>query len=255
MSPMNRFPAHHIASGKTRTLVTAAAAALIGTVVGGASVISVVVAVSAPPAHDMSSRIGPLSDNRADARSSGGVATAMAPQQAQAGQPSAATPPRIAPAGPLPTWPDALSMRTAETAPEKTSPQLAVASDQATENAAGGAMLEQSSKAAVALSDAQPSQMLPGTVAAKKRLVTAPLSLSANMAPAGQVPPSMPRGDARKLSSQPAPQQPDNAEQAANDARGHWGAGLFDFAGQGHWNEDHWNGDRWNSDHRDSRDW
>jgi hypothetical protein len=44
-------------------------------------------------------------------------------------------------------------------------------------------------------------------------------------------------------------------DQAANQDRGHWGGGLFDFFGQNHSDGDHWSQDHWNNDWHGSHDW
>src|SRR5580658_11387384 len=110
-----------------RSVAIAAGAALIGTIVGGASAVGVVMAVVEPPAHDI----------RADTGSGGATASLDAPTpppQPQAAPPSAPpvtatasvqnqNPPAVPapqsaqasttqPPSPSATWPDALSART-----------------------------------------------------------------------------------------------------------------------------------------------
>jgi hypothetical protein len=53
----------------------------------------------------------------------------------------------------------------------------------------------------------------------------------------------------RRVIIQPSP------DQTANDDRGHWGGGLFDFFGQNHSDSDHWNQDHWNNGWQGSHDW
>jgi len=75
-SPVNNF-----GSDNTSAIVTTAAAALIGTLVGGASVLGIVTAVTQPPAHDI----------KGDAQPGGGAAA-----PAPSGQ-AATLPPQTAP--------------------------------------------------------------------------------------------------------------------------------------------------------------
>jgi hypothetical protein len=93
-----------------RVVTTVAVAALIGTVVGGASAVSVVMAVMQPPHHDMSADAGsggtplpsvrPLTDPQP-----------AAPAQAQVAPPVKGPRGQSATKGPSATWPDALSAR------------------------------------------------------------------------------------------------------------------------------------------------
>ena len=156
-SPVSNFGS---GTSRVRTAMLTAAAALIGTVVGGVSVLGIVVAVTQPPNHEI----------RSDARAVGGAATAppgsASLQQAQAastvetpssaGSPSgqnmqtvtsstspgqAAAPPppsQVVPPvqGPRTVWPDALSARAAshDPEPEKAAPQQAANDQQAASN-------------------------------------------------------------------------------------------------------------------------
>ena len=158
-SPVSNF---NFGSGtsRVRTAMLTAAAALIGTVVGGVSVLGIVVAVTQPPNHEI----------RSDARAVGGAATASpgsaSLQQAQAastvetpssadspsgqnmqtvtsstspGQAAAPQPPsQVVPPvqGPRTVWPDALSARAAshDPEPEKAAPQQAANDQQAASN-------------------------------------------------------------------------------------------------------------------------
>jgi hypothetical protein len=125
--------------------------------------------------------------------------------------------------------------------------------------------------------DPLPNQIAPNTSPAKKRAVAPPgqsVERTVDEVPAGDdASIGKARGDMRKSQSQLARQQrrsPDTAnqsgddqaaapppqqrrviilpspDQAANDDRGHWGGGLFDFFGQNHSDSDHWNQDHWN---------
>ncbi len=122
---LTKSPASNFGSGSNlRTIMTTGAAALIGTVVGGVSVLGVVVAVTPPPNHEIQS----------DARGGGGIAAPPAPAPVQAATPPPQTGPvaqsqSVPPVeGPRTVWPDALSARAnhnAETetpAPQQASP-------------------------------------------------------------------------------------------------------------------------------------
>ena len=288
-SPVNNF-----GSGNTkfRAVVTTAAAALIGTLVGGASVLGIVTAVTQPPAHDI----------RADAQHPGDGTAALAPSRQAATMPPQAAPVvaerQNAPAaeGPRAVWPDALSARAnhgAEPAPATPAPQQALppandrsALNQSEQHGAGRAA---NSGAAMAR-DSQPNQISPNTAPApaRKRVVALPPGQSADRAvdemPAGKASVGKTRSEARKSPSPPTRQQqrsPDTADrsgdeqaasyppqrrviilpgpdQAANEDRGHWGGGgggLFDFFGQNHSDGDRRNQDRWNNDWHGSHDW
>ena len=134
MSSLHR--PNNFESGRTplRSVVTVAAAALIGTVVGGASVFSVVMAVTEPSKHTEPSRHDVYAD-AGTARNTAPVITAAPQQQAQVNPlPSAVatsspavteTPPVQ---GPRTVWPDALSARDhTDTAPSPTPPAPAPA--------------------------------------------------------------------------------------------------------------------------------
>src|SRR5579862_7142138 len=294
-SPVNNF-----GSGNTkfRAIVTTAAAALIGTLVGGASVLGIVTAVTQPPAHEI----------RADAQPAGSAAPPV-----QAATPLPQTAPVVverqdAPAvksappveGPRTVWPDALSARSnpgaapaAETpAPQQASPPATDRSalNQGEEHGAEPGPPAASSGAAT-VREAQPNQISPNSSPvspAKKRVVTLPPSQSAersvDQTPAGNPPMGKTRSDTRKSPAQLSRQQrspvaedrPDDGQaaaaaavpppprrviilpgpdQAANDDRGHWGGGLFDFFGPNHSDGDHWNQDHWNNDWHGSSDW
>jgi hypothetical protein len=291
-SPVNNF-----GSGNTKfpAIVTTAAAALVGTLVGGASVLGIVTAVTQPPAHEI----------RTDAQPAGSAAP---PVQA------ATPPPQTAPVvverqnvpavksvppveGPRTVWPDALSARSspgsapaAETpAPQQASPP---ANDRSALNQGEEHGAERDSSAAnsgaVTVRGSQPNQISPNSSPVKKRVVTSAPGQSAersvDQTPVGDAPMGKTRSDTRKSPSQPsqlsrqqrlpvtvdrsddgqaaaapAPQRrviilpaPD---QAANDDRGHWGGGLFDFFGQNHSDGDHWNQDHWNNGWHGSPDW
>jgi hypothetical protein len=292
-SPRNNFGSGNFGSGnsKLRAIVTTAAAALIGTLVGGVSVLGVVMAVTQPPNHEIQS------DMRAGGESA--LLTAPPPEQA-ATTPSQQTAP-VAPAqsvppiqGPRTIWPDGLSARSnhdSETATETPVPQQAPppANDRAAlnQNDESGVGREPTvaNSEAVTPRDAPPNPISPNTAPAKKRAVVSPAIQSVERAvdevPAGDASIGKARGDMRKSQSQAARQQrrsPDTAnqssddqaaasppqrrvviqpspDQTANDDRGHWGGGLFDFFGQNHSDSDHWNQDHWNNGWQGSHDW
>jgi hypothetical protein len=300
-SPLNNF-----GSGDTkfRAIVTTAAAALVGTLVGGASVLGIVTAVTQPPAHEI----------RTDAQPAGSAAP---PVQAATAPVQAATPlPQTAPAvverqnvpaaksvppveGPRTVWPDALSARSnpgaapaAETpAPQQASPP---ANDRSALNQGEEHGAERDPSAAnsgaVTVRESQPHQISPNSSPVKKRVVTsapgAPgpsAERTFDQTPVGNAPmgktPSGIRKSPSQLSRQqrlpvtadrsddgqsaavaaPQPQRRviilPGPDQAANDDRGHWGGGLFDFFGQNHSDGDHWNQDHWNNDWHGSSDW
>jgi hypothetical protein len=286
-SPVNNFGSDNT---KFRAIVTTAAAALIGTLVGGASVLGIVTAVTQPPAHDI----------KGDAQPGGGAAA-----PAPSGQ-AATLPPQTAPVvaerqsapaaeGPRAVWPDALSARgnhDSEPAPATPAPQQALppandrsASNQSEQYGTGREPYAANSGAATAR-DFQPNPISPNTAPAKKRVVSSPPGQSADravdeMAAGNNASVGKTRSDARKSQAQQARQQqrsPDNADragdeqaagvyppqrrviilpgpdQAANDDRGRWGGGLFDFFGQNHSDGDRWNQDHWNNDWHGSYD-
>jgi hypothetical protein len=134
--------------------------------------------------------------------------------------------------------------------------------------------------------DSQPNQISPNTAPAKKRAVASPPGRSADRAvdemSAGNASVGKTQSDARKSQSRQArlPQRSPNSadqsgddqaasvsppqrrviilpgpDQAANEDRGHWGGGLFDFFGQNHSDGDHWNQNHWNNDWQGSHDW
>jgi hypothetical protein len=286
-SPVNNFGSDNT---KFRAIVTTAAAALIGTLVGGASVLGIVTAVTQPPAHDI----------KADAQPAGGAAA-----PAPSGQ-AATLPPQTAPVvaerqsapaaeGPRTVWPDVLSARgnyDSEPAPATPAPQQALppandrsASNQSEQYGTGREPYAANSGAATA-HDSQPNPISPNTAPAKKRVVSSPPGQSADravdeMAAGNNASVGKTRSDARKSQAQQARQQqrsPDAADragdeqaagvyppqrrviivpgpdQAANDDRGRWGGGLFDFFGQNHSDGDRWNQDHWNNDWHGSYD-
>jgi hypothetical protein len=167
-SPVNNFGSDN---AKFRAIVTTAAAALIGTLVGGASVLGIVTAVTQPPAHDI----------KADAQPAGGAA-APAPS-GQAATPPPQTAPVVAerqsaPAaeGPRAVWPDALSARgnhDSEPAPATPAPQQALppandrsALNQSEQYGTGREPYAANSGAATAR-DSQPNPISPNTAPAK----------------------------------------------------------------------------------------
>src|ERR1700719_510717 len=77
-SPISNFGS---GNSKLRAVVTTAAAALIGTLVGGASVLAIVTAVTQPPAHDIKTDAQPGRGAAAPAPS-GQAATLPPPQTA-----------------------------------------------------------------------------------------------------------------------------------------------------------------------------
>jgi hypothetical protein len=289
-SPVNIFGSE---STKLRAVVTTAAAALIGTLVGGASVLGIVTAVTQPPAHDI----------KTDAQSGGGTA-APAPSR-QAATPPPQTAPVVAERQSTPpvegfraVWPDALSARAnhgAEPAPATPAPQpaLPAANDRSALNQSEqfGAAREAyaANSGAATARDLQPNQTSPNTAPARKRVVASPPGPSVDRAvdemSAGNASVGKTRSDARKSQTQQARQQqrsPDTSDQfgdgqaasvyppqrrviilpspdqAANQDRGHWGGGgggLFDFFGQNHADGDHWNQDHWNNDWHGSYNW
>jgi hypothetical protein len=326
---LTKSPVSNFGSGTTRvrTAMITAAAALIGTVVGGVSVLGIVLAVTQPPNHEI----------RSDARAVDGAATASpgsaSLQQTQAeptvespssaGSPSgqnmqtvtsstspgqAAAPPppsqvvprQVVPPvqGPRTVWPDALSARTAshdsEPTAEKAAPQQVANDQQAASNQSASNQNNEPSaarepsavgKSAVLPRESLRNQIPPNPAPAKRRIVGPPpsgqsIQQTMDEAPAGNESVGKARIDTRRSQSQQARQQrsPDTAErsgddqatvvspprrrvivlpgpdQAANDDRGHWGGGLFDFFGQSHSYGDHWNQDHWNNDWHGSYD-
>jgi hypothetical protein len=279
---LTKSPASNFGSGSSlRAIITMGAAALIGTVVGGVSVLGVVVAVTPPPSNEI----------RSDAP---GGETATPPVQA------VTPPPQTAPVaqsqsappveGPRTVWPDALSARAnhnAETATETAAPQQASppANDRAAMNQNDGSGRDPSpaNSSAVTSRDSLPIQISPNAAPAKKRVVVSPPGQSTERtvdeAPAGNAPAGNARSETRNSQSQLArrPQRsPDSADQsgdgqaaavsppqqrrviilpgpdrAASDDSGHRGGGLFDFFGQNHSDGDHWNQDHWNNDWHD----
>jgi hypothetical protein len=241
-------PVSNFGSGtsRVRTAMLTAAAALIGTVVGGVSVLGIVVAVTQPANHEI----------RSDARAVGGAATAppgsASLQQTQAdatvetpsavGSPSgqnmqtatsstlpgqAAAPPppsQVVPPvqGPRTVWPDALSARTAshDSEPEKAAPQQAAndqqaASNQSTSNqtnsepSAGPSAV---GKSAVLPRESLRNQIPPNPAPAKRRIVGPPpsgqsIQQTMDEAPAGNESVGKARIDVRRSQSQQARQQ------------------------------------------------
>ena len=129
-SPIRNFGSDNT---KFRAVVTTAAAALIGTLVGGASVLGIVTAVT-PPAHDIKTDAQPGGGTAAPAPS--GQAATAPPQAAPVVAQRQSTPPAE---GFRAVWPDALSARAnhgAEPAPATPAPQQALppANDRSTLN-------------------------------------------------------------------------------------------------------------------------
>jgi hypothetical protein len=290
---LTKSPASHFGSGPNlRAIVTTGAAALIGTVVGGVSVLGIVVAVTPPPNHEI----------RNDARDGSGMAT-LPPVQAATPPPpqtapvaqSQSVPPvqGVAPAeGPRTVWPDALSARAnhdAETATETPVPQQdsPSANDRAAMNQndpyGAGRDPTAANRSAVTSRDSLPDQISPNAAPAKKRVVVSPPNQSTERTvdevPAANAPKA--RGETRNSQSParrsqrspdsadqsgggqaaavPSPQRrvivPPAPDRAASDDRSHWGGGLFDFFGQNHSDGDRWNQDHGNSDWHGSSDW
>jgi len=294
-SPVNNF-----GSGNTkfRAIVTTAAAALIGTLVGGASVLGIVTAVTQPPAHEIRTDAQPASSAAPPVQ-----AATQLPQTApvvveRQDAPAVKSVPPVE--GPRTVWPDALSARSnpgAAPAPETPAPQQASpaandrsASNQGEEHGAEPGPSAANSGAAT-VRESQLNQISPNSSPvspAKKRVVTLPPSQSAersvDQTPAGNAPMGKTRSDTRKSPAQLSRQQRSpvaeersddgqaaaaaavpppprrviilpGPDQAANDDRGHWGGGLFDFFGPNHSDGDHWNQDHWNNDWHGSSDW
>ena len=110
-SPVNNF-----GSGNTkfRAIVTTAAAALIGTLVGGASVLGIVTAVTQPPAHEI----------RTDAQPATPLPQTAPVVVERQDAPAVKSVPPVE--GPRTVWPDALSARSNPApAPETPAPQQA----------------------------------------------------------------------------------------------------------------------------------
>jgi len=290
-----KYPVNNFGSGNTklRAVVTTAAAALIGTLVGGASVLGIVTAVTQPPAHDIKTDAQPGGGTAAPVPS--GQAATLPPQTAPVVAERQSAPPAV---GFRAVWPDALSARAnhgAEPAPATPALQQALppandrsALDQSEQFGAGRESYAANSGAGTA-PDSQPNQTSPNTAPAKKRVVASPPGQFADRAidemPAGNASVGKTRSDTRKSQSPQARQQqrsPDTADQsgddhaagvyppqrrviilpgpdqAANQDRGHWGGGgggLFDFSGQNHSDGDHWSQDHWNNDWHGSHDW
>jgi hypothetical protein len=291
-SPHNNFGSDNT---KLRAVVTTAAAALIGTLVGGASVLGIVTAVTQPPAHDIKTDAQPGGGAAAPVPS-GQAATLPAPQTAPAVAERQSAP---AAEGFRAVWPDALSARanheSERSAPATPAPQQASppANDRSAlnqnEQSGTGREAYAANSGAATARDSQPNQISPNPAPAKKPVVATPPNPSADRTvdemSAGNASVGKTRSDARKSQSQQARQQqrsPDTADrsgddqgarvyppqrrviilpepdQAANEDRGHWGGGgggLFDFFGQNHADGDHWNQDRWNNDWHGSSNW
>jgi hypothetical protein len=266
-SPVNNFGSDNT---KFRAIVTTAAAALIGTLVGGASVLGIVTAVTQPPAHDIKAAAQPAGGAAAPAPSGQAATPPPPPQTAPVVAERQSAPPAE---GPRTVWPDALSARgnhDSEPAPATPAPQQALppandrsALNQSEQYGTGREPYAANSGAAPAR-DSQPNPISPNIASAKKRVVSSPPGQSADravdeMAAGNNASVGKTRSDARKSQAQQARQQqrsPDNADragdeqaagvyppqrrviivpgpdQAANDDRGRWGGGLFDFFGQ-----------------------
>src|ERR1700722_12825643 len=169
-----KSPASNFGSGSSlRAIMTMGAAALIGTVVGGVSVLGVVVAVTPPPNHKIRSEApgGEMATPRVKA-------VTPPPQTAPVAQ-SQSAPPAVE--GPRTVWPDALSARAnhnAETATETAAPQQASppANDRAAMNQNDGSGRDPSpaNSSAVTSRDSLPVQISPNAAPAKKRVVGSP---------------------------------------------------------------------------------
>jgi hypothetical protein len=153
------------------------------------------------------------------------------------------------------------------------------ASNQNSEPSAGPSAV---GKSAVLPRESLRNQIPPNPAPAKRRVVGPPpsgqsIQQTMDEAPAGNESVGKARIDTRRSPSQQARQQrsPDTADrsgddqaaavyppqrrvivlpgpdQAANDDRGHWGGGLFDFFGQNHSYGDHWNQAHRNNDWHD----
>ena len=286
-SPISNFGS---GNSKLRAVVTTAAAALIGTLVGGASVLGIVTAVTQPPVHDLKTDAQPGGGAAAPAPS-GPTATPPPPQTAPVVAERQSAPPAAEGFGAV--WPDALSARAnhgAEPAPATPAPQQALppandrsALSQSEQYGTGREPYAANSGAATA-PDSQP--ISPNTAPAKKRVVATPPGPSADRAvdeiPAGNASVGKTRSDPRTSQSQQARQQqrsPDTADQsgggqaasvyplqrrviilpgpdqAANEDRGHWGGGGGGGGGLfDFFGQNNSDGDRWNQDHWNN-DW
>src|ERR1700685_966715 len=293
--PFIKSPPSNFGSGnsKFRAVVTTAAAALVGTLVGGVSVLGVVMTVTQPPNHEIRSDMRVGGEPAVLTPPPEQAATTL-PQQTAPAAPAQSVPPIQ---GPRTVWPDALSARTnhdPETAIETPVAQQAsppaidrAASNQNDESGAGREPSAANS-GAVTPRNSLLDPISPNTAPAKKSAIAPPagqaIERTVDQVPAGDAPVGKARGDMRKSQSQPTRQQqrsPDSVDrsgdgqaaaapppppqrrviilpgpdQAANDDRAHWGGGLFDFFGQNHSGGDHWNQDHWNNDWHGSSDW
>jgi len=288
--PFIKSPPNYFGSGNTklRAIVTTAAAALIGTLVGGVSVLGIVMAVTQPPNHEIRSDMRAGGEPAVPAAPPSQQAATVPPQQTAPATPAQSVPPIQAPRT---TWPDGLSARTKQdgpaTATETPVPQQASppANDRAalSQNDESGAGPASSAKSGAVTSRDWPNQISPNAAPAKKRVVGAPLGQSTERtvdeAPAGNAPMVKAHSETRNSQSlaRRSQRSPDAAnqsgddptatsppprrviilpspDQAANDDRGHWGGGLFNFFGQSHSDSDHWNQDHWNNDWHGSYD-
>jgi hypothetical protein len=251
-----KSPISNFGSGNTRlrAVVTTAAAALIGTLVGGASVLGIVTAVTQPPAHDINTDAQHRDDGNVAPAPSGQAATPP-PQTAPVVAERQSAPPAE---GFRAVWPDALSARAnhgSEPAPATPAPQQALppANDRSALNQSeqfGTGRGPYAANSAAPARDSLPNQISPNTAPAKKRVVATPPGPSADRAvdemSAGNA--SVVYPPQRRGIIVPGP------DQAANEDRGHWGGGgggLFDFFGQNHSDGDHWSQDHWNNDWHD----
>ena len=296
-SPVSNFGS---GTSRLRVVVATAAAALIGTLVGGASVLGIVTAVTQPPAHDIKTDAQPGGGTPAPSRQ---AATPPAPTAPVVAERQSAPAAQGAPAtqGFGAVWPDALSRANhgaqPAPAPATPAPQQALppandrfALNQSEQSGAGresyAANNGAANNGAATARDSQPNQISPNTAPAKKRAVASPPGRSADRAvdemSAGNASVGKTQSDARKSQSRQArlPQRSPNSadqsgddqaasvsppqrrviilpgpDQAANEDRGHWGGGLFDFFGQNHSDGDHWNQNHWNNDWQGSHDW
>jgi hypothetical protein len=288
-----KYPVNNFGSGNTklRAVVTTAAAALIGTLVGGASVLGIVTTVTQPPAHDI----------KTDAQPGG---TAAPAPSAQAATPPSQAAPVVAERQSAPpaegfraVWPDALSAR-ANHGSERSEPAPAPATpapQQALPPASDRSALNQSEQygtgrepyaansGAVTARDSLPNQISPNTAPAKKRVVATPPGQFADRTvdetSAGNASVGKTRTDPKTSQAPQARQQqrsPDTTDrsggdqaasvyppqrrviilpgpdQAANEDRGHWGGGGGGLFD--FFGQNHSDGDHWSQDHWNN-DW
>jgi len=251
-------------------------------------VLGIVMAVTQPPNHEIRSDMRAGGEPAVPAAPPSQQAATTPPEQTAPVTPAQSVPPIQ---GPRTTWPDGLSARTKQdgpaTATETPVPQQAPppANDRAalSQNDESGAGPASSAKSGAVMSRDLPNQISPNAAPAKKRVVGAPPGQSTERtvdeAPAGDAPVGRARSETRnsqalarrsqrsldaanQSADDPAAASPPRRRviilpspaQTANDDRGHWGGGLFDFFGQSHSDGDHWNQDHWNNDWHGSYD-